>query len=158
MQWKPNENVSEAAGHQDSPVETMLVQIIMCHHVLKPTLKAILCIPYCSAEQCMKVSDWSVAHADCTLQPHTAPAVRLPPCANSPSLYRIQTLSQSITGGKSFTLPLCAPNNDGGQISEFHTTLHICLQATEMSEGLKQYGCECSASASSSIYPSTTSF
>lgn len=52
LQWKPNENVSEAAGHQDSPVETLLVQIIMCHHVQKPTLKAILCIPYCSAEQC----------------------------------------------------------------------------------------------------------
>lgn len=86
LQWKPNENVSEAAGHQDSPVETVLVQIIMCHHVQTPTLKAILCIPYCSAEQCMKVSDWSVAHADCTLQPHTAPAVRLPPCADSISL------------------------------------------------------------------------
>lgn len=116
MQWKLHENVSEVAGHQDSPVETMLVQIIMCHHVQKPTLKAILCIPYCSAVQCMKLSDWSVAHADCTLQPHTAPAVRLPLCADSPSLACIQTLSQSVTGGKSFTLPLCAPNNDGGRL------------------------------------------
>lgn len=78
--------------------------------------------------------------------------------ALTPSLYCIQTLSQSITGAKSFVLPLLAPNNDGGRITEFHTTLHICLQAADMSEGLKPYGCECSASASSSIYPTTTSF
>lgn len=77
--------------------------------------------------------------------------------ALTPSLCCIQTLSQSITGGKSFTLSLFAPNNDGGRITEFHTTLHICLQAADMSEGLKPYGCECSASASSSIYPTTTS-
>lgn len=78
--------------------------------------------------------------------------------ALTPSLYCIQTLSQSITGAKSFALPLFAPNNDGGRITEFHTTLHICLQAADMSEGLKPYGCECSALASSSIYPTTTSF